>query len=239
MDYKVQLELFEGPVELLLYLVRKNELDVFDIRIGQLTDDFLTYLQQLTKINIEHAADFIVMASILIRLKMRSLLPSAEAEPQEEAAVSLEQIIEEFKKYQKAAQMLSGLEGKRYNLFPRSGEEIYDLEGGGDLFALTQTFNDVLAKLLPKASLKIEPPKIRIDEKLSFLRSLIKEKKELDFLQVVKDCEEVGEVIALFLATLELIRLGEIIVKQDKEFGTIKLILREAKTFTTLPEIGK
>ena len=89
MDYKIQLELIEGPVELLLYLIRKNELDVFDVPISRLTDDFLTYLQQLPKINIEHAADFILMASILIRLKMRSLLPSAEAEPQEEASISL------------------------------------------------------------------------------------------------------------------------------------------------------
>ena len=238
MDYKVQLELYEGPVELLLYLVRKNELDVFDIPIGRLTDDYLTYLQQLPEINIEQAADFILMASILIRLKMRSLLPSAEAEPQEEAPISLEQIIEEFKKYQKAAQHLSGLEEKRYNLFPRSGEEIYELEGSGDLFALTQTFNDVLAKLAPKESLKIEPRKIKIEEKLSFLRSLIQEKKEIDFIEVVKDCQQVEEVISLFLATLELIRLGEITVKQDREFGTIKLILKEPKILEPIPETG-
>jgi len=236
MDYKVQLELFEGPIELLLYLVRKNELDIFDIPIGRLTDHYLTYLQQLPKINIEQAADFIVMAVILVRLKMRSLLPSAEAEPVEEAAISLEQILEEFRKYQKAAQLLSGLEEKRYNLFPRSGEEIYDLEGSGDLFALTQTFNDVLAKLAPKESLKIEPRKIRIEEKLEFLRSLIYEKKQIDFVEVIKDCIDVGEVIAIFFATLELIRLGEITVKQDQEFGTIKLILREPKILEPIPE---
>lgn len=238
MDYKVQLELFEGPVELLLYLIRKNELDVFDVPISRLTDDFLIYLQQLPKINIEQAADFILMASILIRLKMRSLLPSAEAEPQEEAAISLEQIIEEFKKYQKAAQLLSGLEEKRYNLFPRQGEEYFDLEGGGDLFALTQTFNDVVAKLAPKVSIKIEPRKIRVEEKLEYLKSLIYEKKEIDFVDVAKQCQQIGEVVALFFATLELIRLGIIIVKQDQEFGTIRLILREAKTINPAPEIS-
>jgi segregation and condensation protein A len=239
MDYKVQLELFEGPIELLLYLVRKNELDIFDIPIGRLTDDYLTYLQQLPKINIEHAADFIVMAVILIRLKMRLLLPSAEAEPVEEVAISLEQILEEFRKYQKAAQLLSGLEEKRYNLFPRSGEEVYDFEGGGDLFALIQTFNAVLEKLAPKESLKIEPRKIRIEEKLDFLRALILEKKEIVFLDVVKDCTEIDEVISIFLAALELIRLGEISVKQDQEFGTIKLVLREPKTLERVPETGQ
>lgn len=236
MNYKVQLELFEGPVELLLYLVRKNELDVFEIPIGRLTNDYLAYLRQLPKINIESAADFILMASILIRLKMRALLPNAEAEPEEEAPISLEQIIEEFKKYQKVAQLLSGLEERRHNLFPRAGEIIYDLEGSGDLFALTQIFNQVLAKLAPKASLQIEPRKIKIEEKLEFLRSLIYAKKEIDFIEVVKDCQEISEVIALFFATLELIRLGEITVRQDREFDTIKLILKEQKTFEPIPK---
>ncbi len=226
MDYRIQLEIFEGPVELLLYLVRKNELDIFDIPIGRLTNDYLIYLQQIPKIDIANAADFILMASILIRLKMRSLLPSAEAEAEEAASISLEQIIEEFKKYQKVAQLLSGLEAKRYNLFPRSGEVIYDFEGSGDLFALTQTFNEVLAKLAPKTSLKIEPRTIKIEEKLEFLRLLIQKEGELDFVAVVKGCQEIGEVIALFFATLELIRLGEIMVKQEQEFGTIKLILK-------------
>uniref|UniRef100_A0A7C6A9G9 Segregation and condensation protein A n=1 Tax=candidate division WOR-3 bacterium TaxID=2052148 RepID=A0A7C6A9G9_UNCW3 len=227
MNYQVQLAIFEGPVELLLYLVRKNELDVLDIPIGQLTDDYLTYLRQLVKINIEHASDFILMASILLRLKMRSLLPSAEAEPQEEAPISLEQIIEEFKKYEKAAKFLSSLEEKRQNLFPRPGEQVYDYEGSGDIFLLTQIFNEVLAKIAPKESLKIEPRKIRIEEKIEFLRSILVAKKAIDFLEVVKDCVEIGEVIALFFATLELIRLGEIMVKQDYEFGTIRLIIKE------------
>lgn len=236
MDYKVQLEIFEGPVELLLYLVRKNELDVLDIPIARLTDDYLTYLRQLVKINIEHASDFILMASILIRLKMRSLLPSAQAEPKEEAPISLEQIIEEFKKYQKAAQFLSSLEAKRHNLFPRPGEQFYDYEGSGDIFALTQVFNEVLAKIAPKGSLKIEPRKIRIEEKIEFLRSVLTEKKEIDFIEVIKDCIEIGEVIALFFATLELIRLGEITVKQDYEFGTIRLILKEPKILKPIPK---
>ncbi|MEO0114618.1 MAG: segregation/condensation protein A [candidate division WOR-3 bacterium] len=227
MDYKVQLEIFEGPVELLLYLVRKNELDIFDLPIARLTDDYLAYLRQMPKINIDSAADFILMAAILIRLKMRSLLPSAEAEPQEEPTISLEHIIEEFKKYQKVAQLLSNLEAERYNLFPRAGEEIYELTGSGSLFALTQTFNEVLAKLAPKESLKISPRKIRVEEKLEYLRALIHKMKVLDFKEIVKNCEEIGEVIALFFATLELIRLGEIIVQQEREFATIKLILKE------------
>ncbi len=229
----VRLDLFEGPVELLLYLVRKNELDVIDVPVGRLTDDFLVSVRQAHELDMESASDFLIMAAILLRLKTRALLPRSPEEDLTTPTVSLEQILDEFRRYQQVARLLSDKESERRLLYPRVGESPRSkLAESEDVIALTAAFKRVLSRLTPDRVAQIAPPKVRLEDKLADLRRIIRERKSVDFEEVVTGTT-VSEVIVLFIAVLELVRLGELRVRQEAEFGTIRLELREPE-----PEVG-
>ena len=223
----VRLDLFEGPVELLLYLVRKNELDVVDVPVGRLTDDFLASVRQAHQLDMESASDFLIMAAVLLRLKTRALLPRSPEEDLTTPTVSLEQILDEFRRYQQVARLLSDKESERRLLYPRAGESPRSrLAESEDVVALTAAFQRVLAKLTPDRVAQIAPPKVRLEDKIAQLRRIIRERKSVDFEEVVTG-NTIAEVIVLFIAVLELVRLGELRVRQQAEFGTIRLELRE------------
>ena len=223
----VRLDLFEGPVELLLYLVRKNELDVIDVPVGRLTDDFLASVRQAHELDMESASDFLIMAAILLRMKTRALLPRSPEEDLTTPTISLEQILDEFRRYQQVARLLSDKESERRLLYPRVGESPRSkLAENEDVIALTAAFKRVLSRLTPDRVAQIAPPKVRLEDKIADLRRIIRERKSVDFEEVVTGTT-VSEVIVLFIAVLELVRLGELRVRQEAEFGTIRLELRE------------
>jgi segregation and condensation protein A len=235
----VRLDLFEGPVELLLYLVRKNELDVIDVPVGRLTDDFLSSVRQAHELDMESASDFLIMAAVLLRLKTRALLPRSPDEDLTTPTVSLEQILDEFRRYQQVARLLSDKESERRLLYPRAGESPRSrLAESEDVVALTAAFKRVLSKLTPERAAQIAPPKVRLEDKLADLRRIIRERKSVDFEDVVAGTT-VSEVIVLFIAVLELVRLGELRVRQEAEFGTIRLELREPATEVGCQTTGK
>lgn len=220
---EVRLDLFEGPVELLLFLVRKNELDVFDVPIARLTDDFLSWVRQEQNLNMEGASDFLVMAAVLVRLKVRQLLPRTPAEDLETATISLDQILDEFRRYQQVARLLSDKEAERRQVFPRSGETPRArLAQSEDLMLLTAALKHVLSRLAPEPVARIEPLKIRVEDKIAALRELIRSRHSVDFEEAISG-RTVPEVIVMFIAVLELVRLGELRVRQEQEFGTIRL----------------
>jgi segregation and condensation protein A len=222
-DYQVKTETFSGPIELLLYLVRKNEVDVFDIPLAKITDDYLNYLHQVQNLNIEISSDFLLMAVVLMRLKVWRLLPSTQEEEVHEP-VSLEDIISEFKKYAGVAGFLGDLETKRSHLFPRRGQIVEELpDAAGDIYVLVSAFQKVLEKNIPKASLEIAVPEIKLEDKLDELRRLFAEKVKIGFNDIAEQARTITEIIIMFIALLELIRLGEIRVRQIVEFGEIIL----------------
>lgn len=223
----VRLDLFEGPVELLLYLVRKNELDVADVPVGRLTDDFLATVRQAQKLDMESASDFLIMAAVLLRLKTRALLPRGPEEDLTTPTVSLEQIMDEFRRYQQVARLLSDKESERRLVYPRAGESPRARQAESeDVVALAAALKRVLAKLAPERVAQIAPPKVRMEDKIVDLRRVIRARKSVDFEEVVTGTT-VAEVIVTFIAVLELVRLGELRVRQQAEFGTIRLELRE------------
>jgi segregation and condensation protein A len=212
---------------LLLYLVRKSELDVLDVPVGRLTDDFLASVRQAHELDMESSSDFLIMAAVLLRLKARALLPRSPDEDLTTPTVSLEQILDEFRRYQQVARLLSDKESERRLLYPRAGESLRArLAESEDVVALTAALKRVLAKLAPDRVAQIAPPKVRLEDKLADLRRIIRERKSVDFEEVVTGTT-VSEVIVLFIAVLELVRLGELRVRQETEFGTIRLELRE------------
>jgi segregation and condensation protein A len=218
--------MFEGPVELLLYLVRKNELDVLDVPVGRLTDDFLGSVRRAQRLSMEAASDFLVMAAVLLRLKVRGLLPRSPEEDLDTPTVTLEQILDEFRRYQQVARLLSDRESHRRQLFPRLGEtpraRLADSE---DVIALTAALRRVLARLTPERAAAITPPKVRLEDKIAALRALLVERRAVAFEEAVTG-SSVTEVIVMFIALLELVRLGELRVIQEAAFGSIRLELR-------------
>jgi segregation and condensation protein A len=223
----IRLDLFEGPVELLLYLVRKNELDAADVPVGRLTDDFLATVRQAQELDMESASDFLIMAAVLLRLKTRALLPRSPEEDLATPTVSLDQIMDEFRRYQQVARLLSDKESERRLLYPRAGESPRAKQAESeDIVALAAALKRVLAKLAPERVARIAPPKVRLEDKIAALRRTIRERRSVDFEEVVTGTT-VAEVIVMFIALLELVRLGELRVRQQAEFGTIRLELRE------------
>jgi segregation and condensation protein A len=167
-DYQVKTELFSGPIELLLYLARKNEVDIFDVPLATITDDYLNYLQQVKNLNIEISSDFLLMAVVLIRLKMWRLLPSTEDSEQVPETVSLEDIINEYKKYAGVAGYLGNLEAKRLQFFPRRGQIIEELpDSAGDIYILMSAFQKVLEKNVPRPDYKIPIPEVKLEDKIN------------------------------------------------------------------------
>jgi segregation and condensation protein A len=206
--------------------VRRNELDVVDVPVARLTDDFLGSVRRAQTLNMEVASDFLVMAAVLLRLKVRSLLPRNPEEDLATPTVSLEQILDEFRRYQQVARLLSNKESERRLVFPRGGETPRSkLAESEDVVALTAAFKRVLAKLSPERAARIAPPQVRLEDKLADLRRLIGRLGAVDFEEAVTG-STLAEVIVLFIAVLELVRLGEIRVRQDTEFGSIRLELR-------------
>lgn len=223
----VRLEPFEGPLELLLYLVRKNELDVFDIPIARLTDDYLTLLRTANILNLDTASDFLVIAAVLLRLKARALLPRPPEEELSTPQVTLDQILESYRSFQEAARILARKENQQRQRFPRQGESPPPQPAESeDITLLARAFSRLLARLKPQFTVAIPPQRITVNDKLAHLRALLKEKECLTFEEAVGDATLL-DLIITFLALLELVRLGEISIAQESAFTPI-LIRRQA-----------
>jgi segregation and condensation protein A len=229
MIHRVQLDTFEGPIELLLYLVREQELNIEEIPIARVTDQYLSYVQSLPRLSIENATEFLLMAVVLIRLKMRSLLPRPQTEDLETGAlVSMDEIVAEFQRYREAANVLAQKEDERRRLFPRAGAAPRDFAESGDVMLLTETLRIILSRAEAADDWVVERVQLRIENALQTLRAQLLEHRALDFVKYLASLPKLTEVIITFLAALELARLGEIRISQDWETGAILLFLRVA-----------
>lgn len=223
-EYQIQTEIFSGPIELLLYLIRKDEIDIFDIPLAQVTDDYLSYLSHNEKLNLEISSDFLLMAAVLIRLKVQQMLPRVQETEEIPEPVSLETVLAEFQKYAGIASFLSSLESRRLETFPRRGMPLEVLpEAGGDIYLLISAFQNVLSKMKPKPTLEIERIEIRLEDKIAELRQIFTHKQKLFFSEITLKVQTISEIVILFIAILELVRLGEIRIRQSAEFAEIEL----------------
>lgn len=223
-EYQIQTEIFSGPIELLLYLIRKDEINIFDIPIARITDDYLNYLRQTEKLNLEVSSDFLLMAVVLIRLKVQQMLPRVQEPEEIPEPISLETVLAEFQKYAGIASLLSSLESKRLETFPRKGMALEVLpESSGDIYLLISAFQSVLSKIKPKPTLEIQPIEIRLEDKITELRQIFTHKQKLFFSEIALKAQTIGEIVILFIAILELVRLGELRVRQSAEFAEIEL----------------
>jgi segregation and condensation protein A len=227
LNFEIKLPLFEGPFDLLLFFIERDELDIYDIPIAKITEDFLDYLKQLKKMNIEVASEFILVAAKLMRIKAKMLLPRPELDEEGNEIDPREELVRhllEYKKYKSVLEELAEMEEnqskkkKRGNLQKeiKKLSEIVNVETEMqdlDLYKLLKVFKKVLARYEADANKpvhKIIQYPYTIEEQKTYILKQIEKKGRLSFLQIVKLNPERIAVVYNFLAILELLQAGTI-----------------------------
>jgi len=248
MTYKIKLEIFEGPLDLLLYLIKREEIDIYDIPVAKIADQYLEYMEVMKMLDLNIAGEFIVMAATLIHIKSKMLLPPEEVEPEEEEEMDpraeLVQRLIEYKKFKEAAKKLEEMELHQKNIFIRSSslEQYKSHDGEGvyfeaSLFDLLTAFSKVLKEIPKETIQEIIKDEFTVDEKIHQLLHLLMEREFVRVNSLFASSKNKLEIIVLFLAILELIRLKEIVVVQNKLFGEIEIRRNEAKLIPKLRSV--
>ena len=241
MELEVKLQAFEGPLDLLLHLIEKNKVDIYDIPIVEITEQYLDYVSKMPKDDLDLASEFLVMAATLIDIKSRMLLPKEIDENDEEIdprAELVEKLIE-YKMYKYAAVELRDMQvyaGKSMYKQPTVPEEVSKYEPPVNLDSLLadvdlNKLNDIFQMVLKRQVDKIDPVRskfgkiemeeVSLPDKITYVSTTVKKRKKCKFKQLLEEAHSKVEVIVSFLAILELIKVGEIEVRQDETFGEI------------------
>jgi len=232
MEYEVKLEIFEGPLDLLLHLIHKNELDIFDIPITTIADQYLAYLDMMKALNISVAGDFLVMASTLIHIKSKMLLPGInDGDEGEDPRDEIMRPLLEYMRLKEMAEELSEREILGKDVFARQDfsldQDQIDAEVPRldvNLFQLIDAFKRIMEKIEPGADLTLQHQKWSIKEKSQLIVSFLKEKGEMFFDEIFTEDRTVSELIVTFLALLELVHTGLVRVFQPSHSSGIRLV---------------
>ena len=233
MSYKLRLDSFEGPLDLLLHLIRLNEVDIYDIPIASITDQYIEYLEMMRELDLELASEFLLMAATLMEIKSRMLLPAGpdEEEMEEDPRFELIEQILEYKKFKELSGNLGERARTENKVFQRNFKEEIDMETGEPLleastFELLQAFKKVLEYAAGESFSEITLEEVSIEEKMEELRSRLKEKSNMLLDEIFEgQAKTKSMLIVTFLALLELIRLKEVAARQKKQFDKIRLFL--------------
>ena len=234
-DYKVKLEVFEGPLDLLLFLVKRDEIDIYDISIERITRQYLEYLQAFKELNIEVAGEFLVMAANLVYMKSRSLLPVDQRPPDEEAEEDdprwelIRQLIE-YKKFKEAAADLHVREIEQAQRFVRSPNGAPEAVlaplrlGEVGIFQLINAFQNVLRRVEARQDLReIFEEQFTVSDKIDLILQRVGNGGQLRFSELFEGVSSRVEVVVTFLALLELIRLKQVRAVQADPLGEIEI----------------
>lgn len=235
MSYKIKLEIFEGPLDLLLYLIKKNEVDIYNIPIASITEQYLDYLNVMKLMDLDNVGDFLVMASTLMHIKSKTLLPVEESEDEDEEDIDLrEELVNkliEYRKFKVAADEFRNIENIQSNTFTRKAS--FDVEKNvpvhfeANLFDLINVFKKVMDDIPKEMFHEVIKDEVTVEEKTHQLLHMLTETPKLYFTKLLKSAKNKLEIIATFLSILELIRLQEIIVCQSDNFSEIEIIRNE------------
>jgi segregation and condensation protein A len=235
-QYHVRLPEFDGPIELLLHLIRKNEYDIYNIPIAEITQQYLEMLELMKELNLNVAGEFLFMAATLIHVKSKMLLPpphedGTEDEPFEDPRAELVARLLEYQKYKEAAQLLHQKQTIRSAMWlrPESAVESFlpRKDGSSDefvevgLFELVSAFRAVMERVRQRRDFTVERYNITLDDMIERLKSRIQPGSSLTFEQLFEDVATREMLIVTFLALLELVRLRVLSLYQRKTFATI------------------
>ena len=234
-DYAIKLDIFEGPLDLLLYLIKKNEIDIYNIPVALITQQYLEYLNIIKSLNLDLAGEYLVMASTLIHIKSRMLLPlpeepSAEEQEDDPRAELVRQLLE-YQTFKDAAQELAQRPLLERDVFKRSAplpEENKKTLDEDDLievsiFELIEAFHNVVSRLDNKELLEIDLEKLSLADIINDVMERLTREKNLTFEELLGERKDRRRIVYTFLALLELIKLKMIKAYQTAAFGVIRI----------------
>lgn len=234
-EYKVQFEVFEGPLDLLLYLVKKEEVDIYQVNLTRLATQFIEYVELMRQLDLDIAGEFLVMASTLMYLKSRELLPveqqvtpTEEDEEGDDPRWELIRKLVEYKKFKDAAAELHALEVEQEHIYPRQPPKL-EFERAAvrpevSIFDLVGAVGAILKRVQSRGEARdIFEDKWSVSEKIDHIRTLLTNRPGFTFSELFGPATSRSEVVATFLAVLELIRLRHIVARQAEAFGEIEI----------------
>ncbi|MCM8795754.1 MAG: segregation/condensation protein A [Candidatus Omnitrophica bacterium] len=234
MSYKIKLEIFEGPLDLLLYLVKKDHLNIYDIPIAQVTEQYLAYLNLMQLLDLNIAGEFLVMAATLMQIKSRMLLPAEPGlskEDEEDPRAELVRRLLEYEKFKEIAENLRQKEARQSQIFKRPklenpllGDDSGEVYFEASIFDLINAFTCALKEVPKELFYEVIKDEFTIEEKIHELLHLLLTTESIRLSELFNKAKNKIEIVVIFLAILELIRLKEIIARQKVLFGEVEII---------------
>lgn len=237
MSYEIKLDIFEGPLDLLLYLIRKNEIDIYNIPIALITEQYLEYLDIMRSLNLDLAGEYLVLAATLIHIKSRLLLPPVENEEEggegQDPRAELVQQLLEYQAFKEAALSLDARPLLDRDVFsrgapaeePAAAAEEEEAVIEVDLFELVQAFRSIIAGLDKSEELVIDTERMSLTDKINEIMERLSVQRQLTFTELLGERMDRKRIVYTFLAILELMKLRMIRAYQAGPFGTIMLSL--------------
>ena len=235
MGHKLQLEFYEGPLDLLLYLIKKNDIDIADIPIKEVTDQYMEYIEMMKMLDLDVVGDFLVMAATLMHIKSKMLLPPDPSELEEEEEDPRDELARrllEYKKFKEIADQLGGYEQDRKDLFGRNLDEEYkeqlkkesrEVYVEASLFDLINAFQEAVHRKPEDIIHEIAREEFTIEQKIQHVLHILMKDEAVTISHLFGECHTKREMIVTFLAMLELIRIKEIKIFQEQNFGDIQI----------------
>ena len=234
MNYQCNLDIFEGPLDLLLHLIKEQKMDIYDIPVAEVTKQYLEYLDLLSELNLEMVGEYLVMAAELTRIKSKTLLPAPETEEDALAAAGEDPRAElirrllEYKRYKEAAFELRQKEYDQQQLFSRNGElELEDSEQEllieANVFDLLTAFQKVIKEKSFKKDYEIKITTLSVSDRISGILEILNASESATFYSLFTELNTKQEIIVTFLAILELMRMQLIRCQQGKQFDAIRI----------------
>ena len=233
--YKVQLNNFEGPIDLLLYFIRRDELDIYDIPISEITREFVRTVEEWKKMHLHVAGDFIVMASTLMRIKAKLLLPRPELDDEGEIIdprTDLIQQLVEYKRFKNAAELLGNLSSERELNFPRQlesklKEDFQDFEENiiinASLYDLAKVFKNTIDNMPVVSQFELSREPVKLEEQKKFILRHFDGDGRLKFSTILSNLDTRMKIVVTFLAILDMVKEGTCRLQQDEIFGELEL----------------
>ena len=226
---------FEGPLDLLLHLIKKSKMEIFDIEISEITNQYINFINEMTEMNLDIASEYLVMAAELIEMKSRKLLPKKDEEEVTEDEINPEEELKrrllEYEKYKESTAVFRSLEEKRTSYYTKAPEslknyldETIENDGSVSVMDLLDAFQKLLEREQFKKPIntKIARKELSVKERVVKIRDILKQKKKVNFIELFDDFSK-PYVVVTFLSVLEMAKNGEITLKQDNNFSDIYL----------------
>ncbi len=236
MTYQCELDMFEGPLDLLLHLIKEEKMDIYDIPIAQITRQYFEYMDMLRELNLDVVGEYLIMAAELTKIKSRMLLPvepktnQDEVDPEdgEDPREELARRLLEYRRYKGAAFELRKREYDQQQIFYRGSEiEVEESEGEtmveANIFDLLTAFRDILKKQTVSPGYEIKVTTLSVSDRIEYIMELLNSSESISFDSLFTQLNTRQEIIVTFLATLELMRMRLIRIQQAKRFGTIRI----------------